>query len=176
MPVTKSNYFSANNNLKYCGSSQFKDFHKCPAKAMAMLSGEWTIEDSTALLIGSYVDSWFEGTLDQFKAEHPTIFKKDGTLKSEFEKANSVIERVSKDDLFMKYMAGKKQVIKTGTIEGVPFKIKIDSYHRYSELGNQHGSCQKSTITTDAHEHVSVFLRSLPRFDIVQCDARLFEF
>jgi hypothetical protein len=30
----------------------------------------------------------------------------------------------------MKYMSGKKQVIKTGIIEGVPFKIKIDSYHK----------------------------------------------
>ena len=130
MAVTKSNYFSANNNLKYCGSSQFKDFKRCPAKAMAELRGEWAREDSTALLIGSYVDSWFEGTLDQFKAEHPSIFKKDGTLKSEYEKANAIIERVSKDDLFMKYMGGRKQVIKTGTIEGVPFKIKIDSYHK----------------------------------------------
>ena len=130
MGLNKTNYFSANNNLKYCGSSQFKDFLKCPAKAMAILNGEWTIEDSTALLIGSYVDSWFEGTLDTFKAEHPSIFKKDGTLKAEYEKANAIIERVSKDELFMKYMAGKKQVIKTGTIDGVPFKIKMDSYHK----------------------------------------------
>ena len=130
MGVTKSNYFSANNNLKYCGSSQFKDFLRCPAKAMAELNGEYSREDSTALLIGSYVDSWFEGTLDQFKAEHPSIFKKDGSLKAEYEKANAIIERVSRDDLFMKYMSGKKQVIKIGTIEGVPFKIKIDSYHR----------------------------------------------
>ena len=30
----------------------------------------------------------------------------------------------------MKYMGGRKQVIKTGEIEGVPFKIKIDSYHK----------------------------------------------
>lgn len=130
MGVNKTNYFSANNNLKYCGSSQFKDFQRCPAKAMAMLKGEWEREDSTALLIGSYVDSWFEGTLDQFKAEHPSIFKKDGTLKSEYEKANAIIERVSRDELFMKYMGGKKQVIKTGTIEGVPLKIKMDSYHK----------------------------------------------
>lgn len=130
MAVNRFNYFSANNNLKYCGSSQFKDFLKCPAKAMAILNGEWTIEDSTALLIGSYVDAWFEGTLNEFKVEHPNIFKKDGTLKAEYEKANAVIERVSQDELFMKYMAGKKQVIKTGTIEGVPFKIKIDSFHK----------------------------------------------
>ena len=130
MGVNKTNYFSANNSLKYCGSSQFKDFLKCPAKAMAMLKGEWTREESTALLIGSYVDAWFEGTLETFKAEHPSIFKKDGTLKSEYINANAIIERVSQDGLFMKYMAGKKQVIKTGTIEGVPFKIKIDSYHK----------------------------------------------
>ena len=130
MGVNRFNYFSANNNLKYCGSSQFKDFLKCPAKAMAILNGELVQEETTALLIGSYVDSWFEGTLEQFKAEHPSIFKKDGTLKAEYEKANAIIERISRDELFMKYMSGKKQVIKTGEIEGVPFKIKIDSYHK----------------------------------------------
>ena len=128
--VNGDNYFSFDNNLKYCGSSQFKQFLKCPAKAMAILNGELQEEDSTALLIGSYVDAWFEGTLDDFKAEHPEIFKKDGTLKADYEKANSIIERVSRDELFMKYMGGKKQFIKTGFIEGVPFKIKIDSYHK----------------------------------------------
>lgn len=130
MAVTKANYFSPNNNFKYCGSSQFKEFRKCPAKAMAILKGEWLQEETTSMLIGSYVDAWFEGTLDEFKHMHPNIFKKDGTLKAEFEKANEIIQRVSQDELFMKYMSGKKQVIKTGTIEGVPFKIKIDSYHK----------------------------------------------
>lgn len=130
MGVNKTNYFSANNNRKYCGSSQLKSFLRCPAQAMAELNGEWKREDSTALLIGSYVDAWFEGTLDEFKGRHPEIFKRDGTLKAEYIKANEIIERVSKDELFMKYMGGRKQVIKTGTIEGVPFKIKIDSYHK----------------------------------------------
>ena len=130
MPVNKSNYFTAENSLKYCGSSQLKDFLRCPAKAMAMLSGEWAREDTTALLIGSYVDAWFEDTLDEFKATHPSIFKKDGTLKSEYEKADAIIARVRRDELFMRYMSGDKQVIKTGEIEGVPFKIKIDSFHK----------------------------------------------
>lgn len=130
MGLTAKNYFTKNSQMKYCGSSQFKDFLKCPAKAMAILNGEIQEEDSTALLIGSYVDAWFENTLDNFKQEHPEIFKKDGTLKADYEKANSIIERVSRDELFMKYMSGKKQFIKTGFIEGVPFKIKIDSYHR----------------------------------------------
>lgn len=130
MAVNSKNYFSKNNNLKYCGSSQFKSFLKCPAMAMAELNGEWEREESTALLVGSYVDAYFEGKLNEFKAEHPEIFKKDGTLKSEYTKAEDIIARVSKDELFMKYMSGAKQVVKTGEIEGVPFKIKIDSYHK----------------------------------------------
>lgn len=134
MAVNRFNYFSENNNRKYCGSSQFKQFLKCPARAMAILEGRLQEEESTALLVGSYVDSWFEGTLDQFKEEHPNIFKRDGSLKAEYEKANEIIERVSRDELFMKYMSGRKQVIKTGMIEGVPFKIKIDSYHKGKAL------------------------------------------
>ncbi len=130
MAVNRFNYFSENNNKNYCGSSQFKSFLRCPAQALAELNGEWKREESTSLLIGSYVDSWFEGTLDTFKAEHPEIFKKDGTLKSEYIKADEIIARVSRDELFMKYMGGQKQAIRTGEIEGVPFKIKMDSYHK----------------------------------------------
>ena len=130
MGVNKTNYFSDNNNRKYCGSSQFKSFLKCPARAMAELNGEWKQEESIALLVGSYVDAYFEGTLDSFKAQHPEILKKDGTLKAEYVKADEIIARVNQDDLFMKYMGGQKQVIRTGYIEGVPFKIKMDSYHK----------------------------------------------
>lgn len=130
MGLTAKHYFSPNSNMKYCGSSQFKSFLRCPAQAMAELRGEWKREETTALLIGSYVDAWFEGTLDSFKAEHPEILKKDGSLKAEFVKADEIIARVSRDELFMKYMSGQKQAIKTGYIEGVPFKIKMDSYHK----------------------------------------------
>ena len=130
MGLTAKHYFSQNSNIKYCSSTQFKAFMKCPARAMAILEGRLKEEESTALLVGSYVDAWFEGTLDKFKDEHPNLFKRDGSLKSEYIKADEIIARVSKDELFMKYMSGKKQAIKTGTIEGVPFKIKIDSYHK----------------------------------------------
>ena len=130
MGVNRFNYFSQNNNLKYCGSSQFKSFLRCPAQAMAELRGEWKREETTSLLVGSYVDAWFEGTLDSFKAEHPEILKKDGTLKAEYIKADEIIARVSRDELFMRYMGGQKQAIRTGCIDGVPFKIKMDSYHK----------------------------------------------
>ena len=130
MGLTAKHYFSKNSNRKYCGSTQFKSFMKCSASALAELNDDHEREMTTALLVGSYVDAWFEGTLDAFKKEHPEVFKKDGSLKAEYLQAEEIIARVQRDELFMEFMSGRKQVIKTGYIEGIPFKIKIDSYHK----------------------------------------------
>ncbi|MGN1130432.1 MAG: PD-(D/E)XK nuclease-like domain-containing protein [Ruminococcus sp.] len=129
MPLTNENYFSLENQMKYMGVSQFKAFENCQASAYAEATGNYEKEETTPLLVGSYVDAHFEGTLDIFKAQHPQLFKRDGNLKSEYIKAEQIIERVERDDLFMEYMSGEKQVIMTGVIENVPVKIKIDSYH-----------------------------------------------
>lgn len=129
MKLTKRNYFSIENNLKYMGSSQFKAFLECEAMALAEIKGEYVRKKTAAQIFGAYVDHWFEGTLDLFAEEYPEAYTRNGDLKKEFQQANFVIERTARDKLFMKYMSGKKQVIKTGTIEGVPFKIKMDSYH-----------------------------------------------
>lgn len=127
MNLNEGNYYSREANMEYCSVSQIKAFMKCPAAALAELNGEYQREQTTALLVGSYVDAWFSGEIEQFKAEHPEIFKRDGTLKAEYTQADQIIARVSKDEMFMEYMSGDKQVIMTGEIEGVPFKIKIDS-------------------------------------------------
>lgn len=134
--LTTENYFSPENNWKYCGSSQYKDFfgsmgkHGCEAMAMAKLKGEWEMEKTTALLVGSHVDAHFEGTLDLFRAQNPEIFLKNGTLKAEYRKAEEIIQVAEQDEVFMQFMSGEKQVIMTGEIAGVPFKTKIDSYLR----------------------------------------------
>ena len=94
---------------------------------MAELRGEFSRPKTTALLVGSYVDAHFEGTLDIFKAQNPELFKRDGTLKSEYLQAEQIINRLEEDELYMLLMSGRKQVIRTGQIAGVPFKIKIDS-------------------------------------------------
>lgn len=126
--LTSDNYFSQENELLYMGSSQFKNFHKCEASALAELRGEYKRDVTDALLVGSYVDAHFEGTLDIFKAQHPEIFKKDGELKVQYKQAEKMIQRAERSELFMQFMSGEKQVIMTGEIAGVPFKIKIDSY------------------------------------------------
>ena len=127
MILTAENYYSAEANMSYMSSTQYKAFRSCEAAALAEIRGEYVRPVTSALLIGSYVDAHFEGTLDGFKAEHPEIFKRDGTLNAEFSKADQIIARCEADDLFMHLMSGKKQVIYTGTISGVPYKIKIDS-------------------------------------------------
>lgn len=127
--LNNENYFSLENQIEYMGVSQFKAFEKCPAAAYAEIKGKYAREKTTALLVGSYVDAHFEGTLDIFKAQNPSLFKRDGGLKSDYVKAEEIIQRVERDELFMEYMSGEKQVIMTGEIEGVPIKIKIDSYH-----------------------------------------------
>ena len=129
MILTNENYYSVEANKEFMSVSQYKDFEKCEAMAMAILRGEWSKPKTTALLVGSYVDSWFEGTLDEFKAAHPEIFKKDGSLKADYVQAEEIIDFIQKDPKFMEYMAGEKQIILTAELFGTPWKIKIDSYH-----------------------------------------------
>ena len=125
--ITSENYFSSENQMAYMGAPQFKAFQKCEAAALAEIKGEYVRPSSTSMLVGSYVDAHFEGTLHIFKAQHPELFKRDGGLKSDYLHANDIISRMESDRLYSLLMSGKKQVIKTGTIAGVPFKIKIDS-------------------------------------------------
>ncbi len=125
--VTTENYYTPEINMAYMGSTQFKHFCRCEAAAMAELRGEYEQETTTAMLVGSFVDAYFSGELPDFSRLHPEIFKRDGTLKAEYLRAQEVIERMKEDELYMLLMSGQKQVIRTGTIAGVPFKIKIDS-------------------------------------------------
>lgn len=127
MELNNENYFSPEANLEYMSASQFKDFMKCEKDAIAKIIGETVEEPSKAMLVGSYVDAYFSGEMDEFKVKNPQIFKKDGTLLKDFEKANEIIAAIESDELLMQYLNGKHQVIMTGEINGVKFKIKVDS-------------------------------------------------
>lgn len=129
MELTPSNYYSTEANSAYWSASLIKSMLQCPAAALAEMRGEWTRPDSSALMVGSYVDAYFEGTLDNFKAEHPEIFKRDGSLKSDYTKANEMIDRAASDPVFMDFMQGDKQKILTGNIFGFPFKAKFDVFN-----------------------------------------------
>lgn len=127
MKLTHENYFSREAQMEYMSVSQFKAFEVCEAAALAEVTGNYEREKTTSLFVGSFVDAHFEGTLDVFKAQNPQLFKRDGTLKSDYVKAYGIINRIEQDDFFMSFMAGEKQVIMAGEISGVPVKVKVDS-------------------------------------------------
>lgn len=132
--LSDENYYSAEANKRFMSVHQYLDFaggmlsKGCEARALAMLDGTWEEPTTEAMLVGSYVDSYFEGTLDKFKAEHKEIFTQKGELKAQYKRAEKMIARCEQDEYFMKYMSGEKQVIMTGEWGGCDWKIKIDSY------------------------------------------------
>lgn len=95
---------------------------------MAKLRGEYKPAMTRAMLTGSFVDSYFEGTLDLFINEHPAVFTQKQELRSEFKKANEIIARINQDDTFLRFMSGEKQRIMTFELFGYPWKMKMDSY------------------------------------------------
>lgn len=126
--LNNENYYSQQANTEYMSVSQFKTWIDCPAKAMASLKGDYSMPEKTALLVGGYVDAWAEGTLDEFKEKHPSIFKKNGELKADYVQADNIIERIQSDKVFCHYaLEGEKQVIETAELFGCKWKTKIDN-------------------------------------------------
>jgi hypothetical protein len=128
--LNEENYHSLEANRVYMGSTQFKNFWQCTAGALARVQGAWQDEDKECYLAGNYFDAHFSGTMEQFLEAHPEVYsKKTGKLYEEYEKANRAIERAERDAVWMEYVSGQHQVIMTGRIAGVRFKIKVDSLH-----------------------------------------------
>ncbi|MDD3253937.1 MAG: PD-(D/E)XK nuclease-like domain-containing protein [Lachnospiraceae bacterium] len=128
MTLSEENYYGEEANRMFFSVSQYKDFAKCEAMALAKIRGEYKRPMTRALLVGSFVDSYFEGTLPQFMQENPELFTRKNELKSEFRKANEIIGRVSSDPMFMRFMSGEKQKIMTFEMFGVLWKMKMDSF------------------------------------------------
>ena len=133
MVLTEKNYYSPEASRAYFSVSQYKTFQRCEAAAMAELNGEYEPERGRALLLGSYVDEMLTGTREtqmKFLEENAgELFKKNSEPYADVAQAMEVVERVRAQPLMMKHLNGEHQRIMTGEIEGVPFKIKMDSYN-----------------------------------------------
>lgn len=128
--LTNDNYFSQEMSKKYMSVSQFKNFMSCEAMALASVNGEYVRPMTDSLLVGSYVDAHFEGTLDVFRRENPQIFLKNGIhLKAQYKKANEIIQRIESDLFFMAYLDGNTQEIVTFELFGTMWKAKLDVYN-----------------------------------------------
>jgi hypothetical protein len=142
LKLTNENYFSQEADQQYMSVSQYKSFLKCESAALAKINGKFTEPKSEALLFGSYVHSWLDGTTEQFKIENPDLFSSKGATKGElkatYKHADEMIKVLQDDPFIMMALDGEKEVILTGEIFNVPWKIKIDVYNpsmgRFADL------------------------------------------
>lgn len=131
--LTKNNYYSVEANQYYFSASQIKTFMECPARAVAEIRGDYKRPETVSLLVGSYVDAYFTdpAAFKIFGERHPEVFNtRTGGLKSEFKRANEMIDRARRDRLFCEFLRGRKQKILTGEIFGFSFRSKLDVYRR----------------------------------------------
>ncbi|CVK18494.1 PD-(D/E)XK nuclease-like domain-containing protein [Sporomusa sphaeroides] len=132
MQLTAGNYHSQAANLHYMSVSQYKNWISCEAATLANLKGEYEPEDKTALLVGQYVHCWAEGpdALEKFICDHPEIISSKGPtkgeLKSEYRHADEMIACLANDPKVMFYLQGRKEIILTAEMFGIPWKVKID--------------------------------------------------
>lgn len=130
MKLKNDNYYSQKANLEYMSFSQFKDFLKCEAYALAKINGEWSDEVSDSLLVGAYVDSFLDGqnNLEQFITNHSEMFNsRTGELKAPFKQAQEICNLILSDKLLRSFLIGNRQAIFECTINGVKFKAKLDN-------------------------------------------------
>ena len=127
MQLTEQSYFSTQVARELMSASQVKRFLECEALALAEIRGDFRREESTALLVGGYVDAFFSRTLADYVAAHPQIYTNKGTLRSDFAQAEDIIAMIQGDPLLMHMISGETQKIVTGEIAGVPFRGKLDS-------------------------------------------------
>ena len=132
MNLTPENYYSNEANRHYMSVSQYKDFLKCEAAALAKLNGEYEESKQDCFLLGSYVHAAIESVEAnvKFREEHPEIFcstgKNKGELKSEYRSADVMIDTILSDDLCATMLQGEKELIVTAELFGVLWKAKID--------------------------------------------------
>lgn len=125
--LTSENYHTTTANNDYWSVSLFKAFDKCEASGLAMVRGEYEQEQTTSLLVGSYVDAYVSGTQTAFIEQHPEIFNsRTGELKADYRKADELIRTIESQPLMVEYLTGEKQAIMSAELFDVPWKIKID--------------------------------------------------
>lgn len=128
--LTKENYHSIDSDKHYMSSSQFKSFQECEARTLAEIKGDYVRPDSQALTVGSYTHAAFEDEVEfeKFIEENShIIFNTKGNKYAPFIQADEMIATLKDDPLAMFALTGEKEVIMTGEIDGIQWKIKVDN-------------------------------------------------
>ena len=123
--------------------SQYQAFLSCEAAAMAKLHGLHTPKETEALLVGNYVHTALESdeAHEAFIVAHTfdiyttKVSKVTGDVtitgkRAAYAQADNIIHIYQTDPTFQKIllMDGECEKIMTGTLYGIPWKIRLDKY------------------------------------------------
>ncbi len=142
MVLTRDNYYTPEADWAYMSCSQYQGWRECEAKQLAKLQGRWVDEPKEAFLVGNYFHTYFESpeAHEQFIMEHEEeIFLKQTKaeaaagirrLRAPYELANKMIATAEADPMIKSLLAmdGENEMIMTGEIFGVPWRIRLDKY------------------------------------------------
>ena len=128
--LTDNNYYSTEANKDYWSVSQFKAFCDCEASALASVRGEYERELTDSLLFGSFVDAYFTDDKERFIREYGDhLYSRKGELYAKYQHAYDCIDAIEAQPLMMGFLKGEKQVIRTASMFGVDWKIKMDVFN-----------------------------------------------
>ncbi|WP_282804082.1 PD-(D/E)XK nuclease-like domain-containing protein [Secundilactobacillus kimchicus] len=130
--LTASNYYDVATDWQYLSPTVYKRFLTCEAEALAEMKGDYVPDnDTTPLLVGNYLHSYFESSKahEKFVEAHKDKMLSSraphGLLK-DYKVADSMIATLEDDEMFRRVYQGQKEQIVTGKIAGVPWKGKVD--------------------------------------------------
>lgn len=140
--LTRDNYYTPEADWEYMSCSQYQGWCECEAKQLAKLQGRWVDEPKEAFLVGNYFHTHFEGpeAHEQFCRENFDQIFKTKTTKAAgtvitgkyapFEQADRMIAVAEGDPLIKSLvdLPGENEQIMTGTLFGVPWRIRVDKY------------------------------------------------
>ena len=177
-PLTEDNYYQ---DRYYMSTSRLKEYIKCPLRQEVVDLGFWPEKTETeSLLVGNYVHSYFET-----KEAHEAFLemnqdkiisqrgKTAGQVKAPFKQADKMIAALEKEELFNRLYHGtddemvEKERIITGTLEGIPFKCKIDSLNLsggyFIDLKTME-SLQSEKYSTTLHRYTKSLLYNIVEY------------
>lgn len=143
MILTSDNYYTVEADREYMSCSQYQDFLRCEAAAMAKIHGIYSPTATEALIVGNYFHTALEGDAAHkiFCDKHfEEIYKTKQDKKTgeivvtgkyaPYVKADEMIEAAKNDPLIgsILSMPGENEYIMTGELFGMPWKVRFDKY------------------------------------------------
>ena len=128
--INSENYYSSEANRQYMNSTQYKNWIECEAKELAIQKGEWEDGEKLAFVLGNYLHSWNDGTMQEYLRDNKkALFTNNGKKRATTQDIDRIINRFENDkfiNFLLKDENSQKEPIFISKFAGVWWKIRID--------------------------------------------------